>query len=319
MEKKKQEVSSYTFTNLTASMQYTIKVEVYNGIGIKGEDSITISTTAKPGLSADEIQQNPTTYYGAEVKGYTCSSNGVSKWRIFYAETEPGGSESNIYLIADDYIASSAAQTSTANHSLNVKDTNYQLYFSNVINDYSGSSWIRSNTNSKAQNWLHTYLNSYPSSANNNIKAVAYLMDTNKWSVYAGSAAEYAIGGPTIELFCASYQDSHPSRYLQCNSVNSTGYQIRWNDGSYTNSVSGLITDELNKIYIKSDTSNAYGMWIAATSPISNNRLYMVTSAWGVSDGAMYSGEALGLRPIVCLKSSVRLEAQGDGTYAIIQ
>ena len=81
-EKMRSNSNSYTFTGLIASTQYTIKVEVYNGVGIKGEDSITISTTAKPGLSADEIQQNPSTYYGAEVKGYTCSSNGVSKWRI---------------------------------------------------------------------------------------------------------------------------------------------------------------------------------------------------------------------------------------------
>ena len=40
--------SSCTFTGLTASTQYTIKVEVYNGVGIKGEDSITLSTSNPP-------------------------------------------------------------------------------------------------------------------------------------------------------------------------------------------------------------------------------------------------------------------------------
>ena len=40
--------SSCTFTNLTASTQYTIKVEVYNGVGIKGESSITLSTSNPP-------------------------------------------------------------------------------------------------------------------------------------------------------------------------------------------------------------------------------------------------------------------------------
>ena len=95
--------SSCTFTGLTAEIMYTIKVEVINGVGIKGEDSTTITTSSKPGLSAEEISQNPTTYYGAEVIGYTCESDGVSKWRIFYAD------ESNIYLIADDYIAAEDA------------------------------------------------------------------------------------------------------------------------------------------------------------------------------------------------------------------
>ena len=37
------------------------------------------------------------------------------------------------------------------------------------------------------------------------MKAVAYMLDTNTWSVYAGDKADYAIGGPTIELFFKSY------------------------------------------------------------------------------------------------------------------
>ena len=269
-EKMRSNSNSYTFTGLIASTQYTIKVEVYNGVGIKGEDSITISTTAKPGLSADEIQQNPSTYYGAEVKGYTCSSNGVETWRIFYAD------ESNIYLIADDYIPSSAAPTSTAGHSLNVGDTNYKLYFSNIINDYSGSSWIRSNTNSKAREWL-SYVDSNPKSTNNNIKAVAYLMDTNKWSIYAGSVAEYAIGGPTLEMFCASYKDTHQSRYINNRVENSAGYYVKWSnttDSSYNEYVIGLTQDEYNSIYIKSDTSKANGMWLASPSASYSNSLF---------------------------------------------
>ena len=39
--------SSHTFSGLTAETQYTIKVEVYNGVGLKGEDSTTLSTISK--------------------------------------------------------------------------------------------------------------------------------------------------------------------------------------------------------------------------------------------------------------------------------
>ena len=312
-EKMRSNSNSYTFTGLIASTQYTIKVEAYNGVGIKGEDSITISTTAKPGLSADEIQQNPSTYYGAEVKGYTCSSNGVSKWRIFYAD------ESNIYLIADDYISSANVPTSTANHSLNVGNTNYSLYFTNILNDYSGSSWIRGNTNSNAQKWLDTYLNSsYGTSTNANMKAVAYLMDTNKWSVYAGSAAEYAIGGPTLELFCASYKDTHTSRYLQCDSVNSTGYKIKWSDGSYGYTLSGLTPDELNGIYIKKDTTKTNCMWLASPSAYGSDVLFDVDCT-GTVDFSRYYGGAVGLRPLVCLKSEVQLERVDSDTFRIVE
>ena len=319
-EKARNNSNSYTFTNLTASTQYTIKVEVYNGVGIKGENSITVSTSAKPGLSADEIRQNPTSYYGAEVTGYSTghseTSNAVSKWRIFYAGPTPGGSESNIYLIADDYIASEYAPEGKEGSRVDVNSTNYRLSFYHIKNDYAGSSAI--SASSLARKWIEIYLNSY-TSANNNIKAVAYLMDTNVWSSYAGSVAEYAIGGPTLELFCASYRDTHSSRYLKCDSVTSTGYQIKWSDSSsYNYSVDKLIQDEFNSIYIKSDDTKAFGMCLASPSAADSDGLFGADYN-GSINYHYYNGDNPGLRPIVCLKSNVQLEEQGDGTYAIIQ
>lgn len=32
------------------------------------------------------------------------------------------------------------------------------------------------------------------------MQAVAYMLDTEVWSVYKGEKADYAIGGPTIEM-----------------------------------------------------------------------------------------------------------------------
>src|SRR5699024_2240138 len=84
--------NSYTFNNLTAETMYTIKVEVYDKAGNANDDSTTVSTLPLPGLSAADIKADATNTYGAEVKGYSCTSNGVTKWRIFYAD------ESNIYL-----------------------------------------------------------------------------------------------------------------------------------------------------------------------------------------------------------------------------
>ena len=48
--------------------------------------------------NAETVKENASMYYGAEVTGYECTSDGVSKWRIFYSDG------TNIYLIADDYI-----------------------------------------------------------------------------------------------------------------------------------------------------------------------------------------------------------------------
>ena len=47
-EKGRNNTGSYKFEGLTASTQYTIKVEVYNGVGLKGESSITLSTSNPP-------------------------------------------------------------------------------------------------------------------------------------------------------------------------------------------------------------------------------------------------------------------------------
>ena len=53
--------SSCTFTGLTAETQYTIKVEVYNGVGIKGEDSITVSTSKPPTVEDSKGEKFDTT------------------------------------------------------------------------------------------------------------------------------------------------------------------------------------------------------------------------------------------------------------------
>ena len=60
-EKTRSDSSSYTFSGLTASTPYTIKVEVYNGVGIKGEDSITISTSNPPTVENSKGEEFTTT------------------------------------------------------------------------------------------------------------------------------------------------------------------------------------------------------------------------------------------------------------------
>ena len=261
----------------------------------------------KQGIEASEISENATTYYGAEVTGYTCNSDGVSKWRIFYAD------ENNIYLIADDYIAPTDTPSTSAGKRLNTGYKSYAVYFTNILNDYTGNSWIKSN--SKAAKWLSAYSNS--SSTNNNIKAVAYLMDTNIWDLYVGEKAEYSIGGPTIELFCASYKDTHPDKYVDYHIANSYGYDIKWStSSSYDTYITGLTQNDFYGIYIKSDSSKASGMWIA--SPASSNNNLQSAYSVGNIDDYTYSYDMLGLRPIVCLKSDVRLEKINDEMYEII-
>ena len=101
------------------------------------------------------------------------------------------------------------------------------------------------------------------------------MMDTNVWSsYYASEDAEYAMGGPTLEMFCASYKDTHPSKYLESGNVSLNGYQVRWNGGSWNTFQSG-VTSDFNEIYIKPTNSKANAMWIASPSPESGHAYLM--------------------------------------------
>ena len=306
--------NTYTFTGLTTGTEYEIKVEVFDEAGNKGENSTKVSTSQKQGIDSGEISKNPNTYYGAEVKGYTCSSQGVSKWRIFYADN------SNIYLIADDYISYlNAPKGKNGSSIVNTDREEYKVGFTRLINDYSETNWI--NSNSKGKKWLSKYLGLYSSSTNDNIKAVAYMMDTNIWNTFAGKDAEYAMGGPTLEMFCASYKQTHPNKYMEYE-VNNIGYQIKWNtDQSYSYKIKGLPQDDYNKIYINSDRTKAFSMWMATPSGESSNNVMLAYMDGSVTyygyDG--YDGPAPGLRPIVCLKPEIKLEKKSNEIYEILK
>ena len=306
--------TTYTFSGLEASTQYTLTVKITDEAGNSEESSIDVSTIAKPGIEAEEIKKAPASYYGKVVTGYTCNSPGVTTWRIFYAD------ESNIYLIADDYISAENAPDGQGGSKL-YENSTYSLSFDDVFQDYSGASWI--SQNSKGAKWLNEFLNanSYntSSSTRTNIRAVAYLMDTNVWSIYAGEDAEYAMGGPTLELFCASYKDTHPDRYIECSVTSSYGYSVKWSDaGSYGTYISGLTPDEFNKIYIKSDTDKASALWLASPSAYDSDNV-MDAAYRGRVDNGNYNDDGPGLRPLVCLRSEVQLEAVDENTYKIVE
>ena len=133
------------------------------------------------------------------------------------------------------------------------------------------------------------------------------MLDTEIWNAkYQNSYAEYVLGGPTIEMFCASYKATHPTRYIECADTNSYGYKVKWSDGSYSIYLSGLSTSELENLYVISDTTNAYVYWLA--SPSANYGDYLLYVSYdGYVRGNYSSSNNPGLRALVCLKSNVKL------------
>ena len=226
-------------TGATASATKTIIVE----------DSI---------FNATEIAGNPSKHYGGYVTNYTTPSGDPDVWwRIFYAD------ESNIYLIADDYIHYNYCPVGAKGSSVTMEtdDDDYKLGFDDVYNDYTGAIDI---TDPRITKWIQKYLDVAPTSTNTNIRAVAYMLDEQFWSEkYANPTyAEYAIGGPTLEMFVASYNKTHENP-MYC-SADQYGYYISWTEGEILEYISGL--DKSESLYVISDVSKTYSMWIASPS-----------------------------------------------------
>ena len=269
-------------------------------------------------LDVAKVKRKATSLYGSEVRGYTCEGTGVDKWRIFYADGEDVDEDDrHIYLIADDYLAVNDAPKGKNGTAVYKNSSDYKLSFNDVYKDYTGSAWILQN--SRASKWLNKYFNytdgegNTPNkiSTNPNIRAVAFMMDTsaNVWGKWANNnLAEYAIGGPTLEMYVNSYKDTHPSSNISCSVTGTNGY-------SYSNASTLSSTDNCS-IYIKSGTNKASAMWLASPSSNGNDSIVNAYCTGNLFYGRYY-GNNTGLRPLVCLKSNVQLEKIEDGVYKI--
>ena len=141
----------------------------------------------------------------------------------------------------------------------------------NVISDYAGATSI---TNSTIKALNNDYFTKYGSqnSSNNNMKAVAYMLDTNVWSVYKGEKAEYAIGGPTIELFFKSYNKKYETNYV-AGATSVIGYKI----GSGSASGNSLtLSKDKTLPYVVTSTSKASATWLASPSADYGSRVFRV-------------------------------------------
>ena len=210
------------------------------------------------GITASEIAKNAAKYYGQKVTNYECpNSEAVNAWQIFYADEE------NIYLIADDYVAYDYVPTGKKGTKAQKGKTEYNVYFYKEIkDDYQGSADI---TEEKIKKLNSDYFSQGYASTNSNMKQVAYMLDTEAWSKFKGEKAEYAIGGPTIELLFKSHNQKYNTNLL-AKALSANGYQLSYNGGE---SYGYMITKQLeakDSLYAISSTNNANGMWLASPS-----------------------------------------------------
>jgi len=242
----------------------------------------TVSVVEGPILTASDLTAED---YGGTITNYDPTNGSSVGWRIFHADAE----SDTIYLIADDYVDRTFVPNGRNEKAIN-ESSSYSRGFGmgDIGSDTSSASkylgWEDISDTSIANRWLKQYKDAGFTSTNINMKATAYLLDTNQWAGFKDSAfASYAIGGPTIEMFAESYKVTHPSKYIETEASSSTGYQVKWStDSSFSDSISGI--DDYNSLYNIESSNNddiAYGMWVA--SPSAFNAYYVMYVYYGGS------------------------------------
>lgn len=268
-------------------------------------------------------QKLTTDNYGGYVTNYT-PTNGVNssgiQWRIFYSDS------SNIYLISDTYVGRSYIPNGRNGVSIDYGTHTKSFGMSSIINDTTSENnyqgWEDLKNSPIAQKWLSKYALSGYTSTHGNMKATAYLLDANQWSGFKDSTgyAKYAIGSPTIELFAASYNQTHASKGIDVIVSDEYGYKLKWSTSTdYSHQVSLLDTSE--SLYI-SYVGTTNGLFMASPSAKDDSYIGKQMNALTNSGYLQYNAYEFlqnGVRPIICLESNVKLEKQADGTYLIVE
>ncbi len=225
--------------------------------------------------------------------------------KIFYSDG------TNIYLIADNYIKYDACPNS-ATQTIYI-NSDYKLAMDNVIKDYNGSESI---TNIKLQKLNNSFFSQSFTSTNYNMKSVAYMMDITAWGVYkdASEKADYAIGGPTIEMVMKSYNKSYGTHYIT-KAVSNTGYKVSKDvEEDLTTNIEDMLNTN-DSLYVINFITNANGMWVASPTANEAGNLMYVGYRGDVSSSGC-SSNYIGFRPVICLNSNVILQ-ESNGTYTI--
>lgn len=296
------------------------------------------STKAKFGIDEYDVAKHPETYYGHYITNYNSPNDAgirnedgqLGKWQIFMADDD------NIYLIASNYIT--AEYTGTKNgqgynydKANQTPETATDMWFSNILAQYNAnlnttdipSILSRLDKQSIYHKWINNPNNQTINT--NNEKAVTSMLDVSVWNGYNNTSfAKYAIGGPTIEMFCKGYNDCHESNEINANENNTYGYMIQKGNTEARNiNLPGFneISALSHHAYFK-QKSYDNGYWLSSTSACGNREMLYAGSSGSNSSCmisyAYYYNTHMCFRPLVCLKSNVHLVENEDGeTYSL--
>ena len=233
-------------------------------------------------------------HYGDYVE-YPIDLNGdgnlSNDWRIFYNDGE------RIFIIAADYVENGSSYLNNTGTGMTTYSA-YGLYWASALS--------AAQDTSKATLFGQTLWTDYSTI---NRRYVSALLNANNWTGFVDSTyADCAIGGPTIEMWVASY-NAKGYTPLYCNNINENGYYVG-NTDKPTTEVYDITNDSNNGyndvLYFphRGIVSDCQGYWLASPGTIDSGSIkcvnydgFMSTYGSGIDD--------FGVRPVVCLNSEV--------------
>ena len=275
--------SNFGGENIVKELPVTVTLNGYD-IGIDANGGVE----KIPEIIA-KIRANPQAYYGKKVTNYKASDSDTNTYRIFYVDKDNYFKDgyNTIYLKADFSGIVSCSTSYDANQTL-IKKMN--------------PLWATKGNTVKAKT---------TTISNENEQAAAWLCDPSKWTAYCDTdKANYAIGGPSVEMYVKSYNQTHGDDALGCQYQTSyvPGYIYKvnntiQNDGWYTNSNILDYSMTYKSMYCGEKGNKTGDWWLASPSASNPDRVCYVS---GLNARLRLSGYNyhFGVSPLVSLKSS---------------
>lgn len=147
--------------------------------------------------------------------------------------------------------------------------------------------------------------------SNSNEKAAAWLCDPSKWTAYCDTdKANYAIGGPSVEMYVKSYNQTHGDDALGCQyqTDNAPGYIYKvkdtiQNSGWRTNDDTLDYSMAYKSMYCGQNGNKTGQWWLASPSANNSDGVCTVLGSLAILNTTYYSNYR-GVSPLVSLKSS---------------
>ena len=270
-------------SNKIANLPATVTLNGYD-IGIDANGGVE----KIPEIIA-KIRANPQAYYGKKVTNYKASDSDTNTYKIFYVDKDNDFKDgyNTIYLKAD---SSGSVSCSTS---------------------YDASQTLIKKMNPLWATKENTVAAETTTISNPNEQAAAWLCDPSKWTAYCDTdKANYAIGGPSVEMYVKSYNQTHGDDALGCqyqtNNVPGYIYKVKdtiQNDGWYTN-IDTLDYSMTYKSMYCGNNGNKTGYWWLASPSAYGSGIGCIVLGNNASLG--YGGSSNNYRgsPLVSLKSS---------------